>query len=99
MCAAIAGWLLGAWPATPLTLGIAAFAVISGPLLGIYHVVSTKADDALDATVAITAPTPAPIINVAEARARAFHNWRDTNNPIIERRERERRANRYLKTS
>ena len=99
LCAAVAGWLYGLWPATPLTLAIAAFAVVSGPLLGIYHVASTKDDDALAATVATTAPKPAPIINVAEARARAFHNWRDSVNPVIERRERERRANQYLRTS
>jgi hypothetical protein len=100
MCAAIAGWLSGAWPANPLTLGIAAFAVISGPLLGIFHVVTADSarvdeDDDFELVVA----TPAPVVNVTEARARAFHNWRDTNNPVLDRRERERRANRYLRAS
>ena len=37
------------------------------------------------------------MVNVAEARARAFHNWRDTNNAAIERRERERRASQYIR--
>jgi hypothetical protein len=101
LCAAVAGWLSGAWPATPLTLGIAAFAVISGPLLGIFHVATADKHAHLeddDFEVVLTTP-PAPVVNLAEARARAFHNWRDTVNPAIERRERERRANRYLKAT
>src|ERR1044072_2396163 len=59
LCAAIAGWLYGLWPATPLTLAIAAFAVISGPLLGIYHVGVSDRDhdeeDRFEATVAAPA--------------------------------------------
>src|SRR5881275_2488081 len=38
LCAAIAGWLYGLWPVNPVTLAIAAFAVCSGPILGLYHV-------------------------------------------------------------
>ena len=97
LCAAIAGWLYGLWPANPLTLAIAAFAVISGPLLGIYHVGSSDRDDADDEVFEATVAAPAPVVNVAEARARAFHNWRDTENPVIQRRERERRASRYIR--
>jgi len=99
LCAAIAGWLYGAWPATPMTLGIAAFAVVSGPLLGIYHVALAREADEDDFIFEATTQvlTPAPVVNVAEARARAFHNWRDTNNAVIERRERERRASRYIR--
>ena len=38
MVAAVAGWLFEVWPANPLTLGVAAFVVVGGPLLGIVHV-------------------------------------------------------------
>ena len=38
LVAAVAGWLYGVWPATPVTLGIAAFVVCGGPILAIYHV-------------------------------------------------------------
>jgi hypothetical protein len=31
--AAIAGWVLGMWPATPVTLGVAAAVVVGGPLV------------------------------------------------------------------
>src|SRR4051812_12862232 len=81
LAAAVAGWLYGLWPATPITLGIAALAVVTGPLLGIYHVAATGEDDEEEFTFEATAQvlTPAPVVNVAEARARAFHNWRDTN--------------------
>src|SRR3954454_4844627 len=94
LAAAVAGWLYGIWPATPMTLGIAAFAVVSGPLLGIYHVAVAGEDDEEEFTLEANAQvlTQAPVLNVAEARARAFHNWRHTNNAAIERRERERRA-------
>ena len=95
MCAAIAGWLYGFWPANPFTLGVAAFAVVSGPLLGIYHVAT--ADESIAADELELAPVVAPVINMAEARARAFHNWRDSVHPAIERRERERRASQYIR--
>ena len=85
-------------PMAEIHRSIAAFAVISGPLLGIYHVAAADRDDEDDeAFEATVATAPAPVINVAEARARAFHNWRDTNNPTIEHRERERRASRYIR--
>ena len=98
-CAAVAGWLYGVWPATPITLGIAAFAVVSGPLLGIYHVAAGRedADEEFDFEATTEVLKPAPVVNVAEARARAFHNWRDTSNAAIERRERERRASQYIR--
>ena len=73
--------------------------MISGPLLGIYHVALAREDDEDEFTFEATATvlTPAPVVNVAEARARAFHNWRDSNNAVIERRERERRASQYIR--
>src|SRR6478752_4509370 len=62
LAAAVAGWLYGAWPATPVTLGIAAFAVISGPLLGIYHVAAGREDSdeefAFEATTQVLKPAP-----------------------------------------
>ena len=100
LCTAVAGWLYGVWPANPATLTVAAIAVISGPLLGIYHVASSDSEPADGVLEVVTATiTPAPVVNIAEARARAFHNWRDSENPVIQRRERERRANRYMKAS
>jgi hypothetical protein len=99
LCAAIAGWLYEIWPATPATLGIAAFAVCSGPLLGIYHVAVADSGDEEEVALVVATPTPAPVVNLSEARARAFHNWRDADNPVLNRRERERRANQYLRAS
>jgi hypothetical protein len=54
MLAAIAGWLYGVWPANPLTLGVAAFLVVGGPLLGIVHVATAKDDDEAEAQAAPT---------------------------------------------
>jgi hypothetical protein len=53
------------------------------------------------APAAATAPVrvPEPIILTAKAAdARRFASWRDTPNPAITRRERERRASRYLRS-
>jgi hypothetical protein len=107
MIAAIAGWLYGVWPATPLTLGVAAFLVVGGPLLGIVHVATATEDDESEdeaATAVMTAPAvaprpaPAPVpLTPKAAAARRFANWRDTPHPAIERRERERRASRYIR--
>src|SRR3954468_23874661 len=99
LCAAIAGWLYGLWPANPVTLGLAAFAVCSGPILGIYHVATGSGEPVEDEDVSVApvfVAAPA-VINLTEARARAFHNWRDKNNEVLERRERERRASRYIR--
>ena len=106
MVAAIAGWLYGLWPATPLTFAISAFAVVGGPLLGIVHVMT--ADEP-----AVTVPAPArasplalrpvrasqPVMQPAPlaltpnaASAAAFNNWRNQVHPGIAYRERERRA-------
>jgi hypothetical protein len=97
MAAAIAGWLSGTWPATPLTLAISAVAVIGGPVLGIVHVASARED--AEATPALALPVARgrqrriPLDAVTEtprlAEARRFHNWRDEPNDAITRRERE----------
>jgi hypothetical protein len=93
MAAAIAGWLTGTWPATPLTLFISAFAVIGGPVIGLVHVAT--ADEERDEPAVAAAPRPArrPVEDVAPpARllaARRFHNWRDRQNDVLSLRERE----------
>ena len=104
LVAAIAGWLYRVWPANSVTLGIAAFAVASGPLLAIWHVATAREVDDEDdeayeeAPTAVLRPIPAPILTVQAARAKAFHNWRDSSHPALERRERERRASRYVRS-
>ena len=100
MLGAIAAWIYGVWPATPLTLGLAAFMTVSGPLLGMWHVATADEDyedDALEATFVATAAPREPIMTPKAASARAFHHWRDSSNPAIERRERERRASQYIR--
>lgn len=110
LAAAVAGWVYGVWPATPVTFVVAALVVAGGPLLGIWHVAATPAehdDDVIDVTFieepAIrfvpAAPEPEPLVMTPRAAAaRAFTNWRDKPNDAITQRERERRANAYLRT-
>jgi hypothetical protein len=97
MAAAVAGWLSDTWPATPLTLALAAFAVIGGPVLGILHV-TTAEEDAQQPVLALVPAGEArrrriPLDAVSEtqrlAAARRFHSWRDRPNDTISRRERE----------
>ena len=85
LAAAVAGWLYGVWPATPVTFGIAAFIVCGGPILAIYHV-STEGEhervEELEPTVVLAAPVPAPTpvplpITPKAAAARALMDWRD----------------------
>ena len=83
LAAAVAGWLYGVWPATPVTFGIAALVVCGGPLLAIYHV-STESRHApaeeLEPTVVLAAPAPTPVpmpITPKAAAARALMDWRD----------------------
>jgi hypothetical protein len=112
--AAIAGWLYEVWPATPVTLFIAAFVVLGGPMLGIVHVITAKRDDVEDESEAetevIAAPVatyrPTPIRVVREpavltpksAAAARFAAWRDAPNEALAQRERERRASRYIRS-
>ncbi len=98
MAAAIAGWLSGQLPATPVTLGVAAFLVIGGPVLGIVHVAATRSSDESveDETVVIEAPPvpvaihrlPAPPIELTPRAAAAlrFAAWRDGPAPVLQRR-------------
>ncbi|HET6550706.1 MAG TPA: hypothetical protein VFG79_19730 [Solirubrobacter sp.] len=98
MVAAIAGWLTGVWPANDLTFGLSAFLVIAGPVLGIAHVATAREDDEPVAVAPLVVAAPEPLLTPRAARARAFHNWRTSPNAAITRRERERRASRYLRS-
>jgi hypothetical protein len=97
MIAAVAAWLFELWPANPMTLAISAVAVVGGPVLGMVHVHTAQEHGPVASAppvAAVAAPMP---LTQREAAARAFHNWRDTVHPAIERRDRERRANRWLR--
>ena len=108
LCAAIAGWLFELWPANPLTLGVSAFLVMGGPILGIVHVAKAdtwdddEAEAEAEAETVVAAPAPArvpePIMLTAKAdAARRFASWRDTPNDALTQRERARRANQYAR--
>jgi uncharacterized membrane protein len=83
LVAEVAGWVLGWWPATPLTFTVALVVVAVGPVVGMLHVATARA-----ATPAEPAPAPAPARPVRRAEppvvlpprlaaARRFHTWRD----------------------
>jgi hypothetical protein len=99
--AAVVGWLYELWPANTLTFAVAAVAVIGGPVLGIVHVATASDESDEPATEPLFAARPAaskPVFLTPQAaRAKAFHNWRDSVHPAIERRERERRASQWIK--
>ena len=80
LAAEVTGWVLGWWPATPLTFTVALAVVAVGPVAGMLHVAT--ADEPRDEP----APAPAPRVHRAEppvvvppqlAAARRFHAWRD----------------------
>jgi hypothetical protein len=112
--AAIAGWLFEVWPATPLTLFVAAFVVLSGPMLGIVHVITAKREedeDESEAETQVIAPPPATyrptqirvvrepaVLTPKSAAAARFAAWRDAPNEALAQRERERRASRYIRS-
>jgi hypothetical protein len=83
----IAGWVLGLWPATPLTLGVAAAAVVGGPLLAALFRGSSRAEApaarALPAPRPVAAPAPLPArgtlppLTAEQAYARELLDWRD----------------------
>ena len=97
--AAVAGWLTELWPANLTTLVIAAFAVASGPLLGMVHVATAQEKRPAAPARPVVVTAPAPPLTQRAAAARAFHNWRDSVHPAIERRERERRASRWIRST
>jgi hypothetical protein len=110
LVAAIAAWLYGLWPANTFTLAVAAFLVVSGPILGIVHVATAEEDDdvveeaptlVLPAIVRVPerAPVGEPLILTPKAAAaRRFTAWRDQPHAAITHRERERRASRYIRS-
>jgi hypothetical protein len=103
MAAAIAGWLSGVWPATPLTFAVSAGAVVGGPLLAILHVLTAHEDDYEDEVEAPTRRLPVAVperrarrialdavaLTPRLAAARRFQGWRDRPNEAILMRERE----------
>jgi hypothetical protein len=98
MAAAIAGWLSGSWPATPITLALAALTVIGGPVLGIVHMATADEEGDRSPVLALVPvaegrPRRVALDAVSEtprlAAARHFHNWRDRPNDVLSRRERE----------
>jgi hypothetical protein len=80
LVAEVAGWVLGWWPATPLTFTVALVVVAVGPAVGMLHVAT--AEEALPEPAAPVRPAPArvapaPPVSPRLAAARRFHNWRD----------------------
>ena len=88
LAAAIAGWLYGVWPATPLTFAVAVFVVCGGPVLAMVHVATAdqeweEEEEELEPTLVLAAPAPAPapaplVLTPKAAAARAFLGWRDS---------------------
>jgi hypothetical protein len=83
----IAGWMLGVWPATPLTLGLAAAVVVGGPLLAALFRGSSRPEMPAPRTLPAPRPpaTPAPLparrplppLSAEQAYARELLDWRD----------------------
>ncbi len=98
MALAIAGWLSGQLPATPVTFGVAALLVIGGPVLGIVHVATTRGDEELeDETTVVFEEPPVPVavhrlptppieLTPRAAAAQRFAAWRDGPAPVLQRR-------------
>jgi hypothetical protein len=85
LVAEVAGWILGWWPATPLTFTVALVVVAVGPVVGMLHVATADAPPRQDPAPAprpraVTGPVPraatAPV-PPRLAAARRFHAWRD----------------------
>jgi hypothetical protein len=85
---AVLGWTLDLWPATPLTLGAAAIAVLGGPAfataltLAIRRSVPPRRSPARPLPArpapAPRPPQPAPVVlSPKAARARELLDWRD----------------------
>lgn len=66
--AAVAGWTMHLWPATPVTLGIAAGIVIAGPLAAalLLHAIRVESPAAAPSA---PAPVPVPVRNLAAPAA------------------------------
>jgi hypothetical protein len=86
LAGAIAAWVLKLWPANPLTLGVAAVAILGGPLLGLAHLMKARAPappppaapkPARPPKPAALPARPAGTMTPARARSLAFLAWRD----------------------
>jgi uncharacterized membrane protein len=79
LVAEVAGWVLGWWPATPLTFTVALAVVAVGPAVGMLHVATTR--EAAPAEPAPARPVrraePAVVLPPRLAAAKRFHAWRD----------------------
>jgi hypothetical protein len=106
IAAAIGAWLYELWPANPVTLAIAAFVVIGGPVLGIVHVATAQEDyEEPEETLVLPVPVQPPVavhrsvtLTPKADAARRFAHWRDQPNAAIALRERERRASQYVRS-
>jgi uncharacterized membrane protein len=92
LAAEVAGWVLGWWPATPLTFTVSLAVVAVGPVVGMLHVATAREAAPPEPAPArpaprvvaprpaaarrVTAPRPAPV-PPRLAAARRFHAWRD----------------------
>lgn len=89
---AVLGWTLNLWPATPLTLGAAAIAVLGGPALVTALTLAIRRGAPARRAPARPAPRPAPArpapaprpaqtapvaLSPKAARARELLDWRD----------------------
>jgi uncharacterized membrane protein len=79
LVAEVAGWVLGWWPATPLTFTVALAVVAVGPVVGMLHVATADEprDEPAPAPVVARREPPAPPMPPRLAAARRFHAWRD----------------------
>jgi hypothetical protein len=80
---AIAGWILGLWPATPLTLFVAAAVVVGGPLAAALFLRVRRREAPAPAPAlapAVVVPAPRPLIHrpltPEQAWARELLAWR-----------------------
>src|SRR6059058_610003 len=81
MAGAVVAWVLELWPATPVTLAVAAVAVLGGPLLGLTHARGVRERQPEPPLPPAPQP-PKPVHPVApmtpeRARSLAFLAWRD----------------------
>jgi hypothetical protein len=79
LVAQVAGWVLGWWPATPLTFTVALAVVAVGPVVGMLHVATADEprDEPAPPPVVARREPPAPPMPPRLAAARRFHAWRD----------------------
>jgi hypothetical protein len=79
LVAEVAGWVLGWWPATPLTFTVALVVVAIGPAVGMLHVAAAKEPAPPEPAPArpVRRSEPAVVVPPRLAAAKRFHAWRD----------------------